>query len=56
MFEKRVLCGIYGPKRDEATGGWRRYMTNLIIYTFLTIFLTIKTRRIKQVWHIVHIE
>jgi hypothetical protein len=24
VFENRVLRGIFGPKRDEATGGWRR--------------------------------
>jgi hypothetical protein len=22
-FENRVLRGIFGPKRDEVTGGWR---------------------------------
>jgi hypothetical protein len=24
VFEKRVLRRIFGPKRDEATGEWRR--------------------------------
>jgi hypothetical protein len=24
MFEKRVLRRIFGPKRDEVTGGWRK--------------------------------
>jgi hypothetical protein len=24
MFENRVLRGIFGPKRDEATGKWIR--------------------------------
>jgi hypothetical protein len=24
VFENRVLRGIFGPKRDEATGEWRR--------------------------------
>jgi hypothetical protein len=24
VFEKRVLRRIYGPKRDEVTGGWRK--------------------------------
>jgi hypothetical protein len=24
VFENRVLRRIYGPKRDEATGGWRK--------------------------------
>jgi hypothetical protein len=24
MFEKRVLIRIFGRKRDEVTGGWRK--------------------------------
>jgi hypothetical protein len=24
VFEKRVLRKIFGPKRDEVTGDWRR--------------------------------
>jgi hypothetical protein len=24
MFENRVLRRIFGPKKDETTGGWRR--------------------------------
>jgi hypothetical protein len=24
MFENRVLRMIFGPKRDEVTGGWRK--------------------------------
>jgi hypothetical protein len=24
VFEKRVLKGIFGPKREEMAGGWRR--------------------------------
>jgi hypothetical protein len=24
VFEKRVLRRIFGPKRDELTGGWRK--------------------------------
>jgi hypothetical protein len=24
MFEHRVLRGIFGPKREEVTGGWRK--------------------------------
>jgi hypothetical protein len=24
VFENRVLWGIFGPKRDAVTGGWRK--------------------------------
>jgi hypothetical protein len=26
VFENRVLRRIFGPKRDEVTGGWRNYI------------------------------
>jgi hypothetical protein len=29
MFESRVLRRIFGPKRDEVTGGWRKLRKNL---------------------------
>jgi hypothetical protein len=25
-FENRVLRGIFGPKRDEVTGEWRKFI------------------------------
>jgi hypothetical protein len=31
-FEKSVLRRIFGPKRDEATGGWRK----LLMRSFIT--------------------
>jgi hypothetical protein len=27
MFENKVLRRIFGPKRDEVTGGWRKLIT-----------------------------
>jgi len=34
VFENRVLRRIFGPKRDEVTGEWRKYiMRSLIICT-----------------------
>jgi hypothetical protein len=27
VFENRVLRRIFGPKRDEVTGGWRKLHT-----------------------------
>jgi hypothetical protein len=26
VFENRVLSRIFGPKRDEVTGGWRKLL------------------------------
>jgi hypothetical protein len=28
VFENRALRGIFGPKRDEVTGGWRKLHNN----------------------------
>jgi hypothetical protein len=35
VFEKRVLRRIFGPKRDEVTGEWRKLyiIRNLMICT-----------------------
>jgi hypothetical protein len=29
VFENRVLRGMFGPKRNEITGGWREELHNL---------------------------
>jgi hypothetical protein len=34
VFENRMLRRIFGPKRDEATRGWR----NCIMRSFVTFF------------------
>jgi hypothetical protein len=31
VFENRVLRRIFGPKRDEATGDWRNYITRNVM-------------------------
>jgi hypothetical protein len=33
VFKNRVLRRIYGPKRDEVTGGWRK-LHNEELHTF----------------------
>jgi hypothetical protein len=37
VFENRVLRGIFGPKRDEVTGKWRK-LHNKELHSFLTKF------------------
>jgi hypothetical protein len=29
VFENRVLMRVFGPKRDEVTGEWRKLLENL---------------------------
>ena len=54
MFENRVLRRIFGPKRDEVTGKWRRLHSEELsdLYYSPNIVLVIKSRRIRRVGHV----
>jgi hypothetical protein len=47
MFENRVLRGVFGPKRDEATGEWRKLYNEKLrdLYSSPSIIRIIKSRR-----------
>jgi hypothetical protein len=47
VFENRVLRRIFGPKRDEVTGGWRKLRNEEFHYLCLSpsIIRIIKRRR-----------
>jgi hypothetical protein len=49
MFEDRVLRKIFGPERDEVTGGWRKQHTEELryLYSSPSIIRMIKSRRIR---------
>jgi hypothetical protein len=44
VFENRVLRRIFGPKRDEETGGWRKLRNEELrdLYTSPSIIRVIK--------------
>jgi hypothetical protein len=48
-FENRVLRIIFGPKRDEVTGGWRKLHSEELhnFYSSPSIITIIKSRRMK---------
>jgi hypothetical protein len=48
MFENRVLR-IFGPKRDEVTGEWRKLHNEGLndLYSSLNIVRVIKSRRMR---------
>jgi hypothetical protein len=50
VFEKRAPRRIYGPKREEVAGGWRR-LHNGKLHNFYTssIIRVIKSRRARKV-------
>jgi hypothetical protein len=57
VFESRVLRRIFGPKRDEVTGEWRRLHNKELdaVYSSLNIQV-IKSRRLRWAGHVVHKE
>jgi hypothetical protein len=54
VFENRVLRRIFGPKRDEVTGEWRKLHNEQIrdLYSSPNIIRIIKSRRISWAGHV----
>jgi uncharacterized membrane protein len=50
VFENRVLRRIFGPKRDEVTGEWRKLYNKELrdLYSSLSIIRIIKSRRRRR--------
>jgi hypothetical protein len=54
VFENRVLRIIFGPKRDEVTGEWRKLHNEElhILYSSPNIIRQIKSRRLRWAGHV----
>ena len=54
MFENRVLRGIFGPRREEVTGKWRKVHNKELndLYCSPNIVRVIKLRRLRWVGHV----
>jgi hypothetical protein len=54
VFENRVLRRIFGPKRDEVTGEWRKLHNEELrhLYSLPSIIIIIKSRRMKWAGHV----
>jgi hypothetical protein len=54
VFENKVLRRIFGPKRDEVTGGWRKLHNEELcdLYSSPSIIRIIKSRRIRWAGHV----
>jgi hypothetical protein len=54
VFENRVLRRIFGPKRDEATGGWRKLHNEKLHnwYSSPSIIRMIKSRWMIWAGHV----
>ena len=55
VFENRVLRGIFGPKRDEVTGEWRKLRNEELndLYCSPNIVRVIKSRIMRWAGHTV---
>jgi len=49
VFQNRVLRRIFGPKRDEVTGEWRKLHNEELndLYALSNIIRVIKSRRMR---------
>jgi hypothetical protein len=54
VFENRVLRRIFGPKRDEVTGGWRKLHNEELrgLYPSPSIVRVIRARRMRWAGHV----
>jgi hypothetical protein len=54
VFENRVLRRIFGPRRDEVTGEWRKLHSEELhnLYSSLDIIRQVKSRRMRWAGHV----
>jgi hypothetical protein len=54
VLENRVLRRIFGPKKDEITGGWRKLRNVDLhnLYSWPNIIRMIKSRRMRWESHV----
>jgi hypothetical protein len=54
VFENRMLRRIFGPKRDEVTGEWRKLHNEELhdLYSSPSIIRIIKSRRMRWAGHV----
>jgi hypothetical protein len=56
VFENRVLRRIFGPKRDEVTGEWRKLHSEELhnLYSSPNTSRHVKSRRMRWARHVAH--
>ena len=56
MFQNRVLRRLFGPKRDELTGEWRKHHNEELndLYSLPNIVRVVKSRGMRWAGHVSH--
>jgi len=56
VFENRVLRRVFGPKRDEVTGEWRKLHNEELsdLHSLPNIVRVVKSRRMRWAGHVAH--
>ena len=54
VFENRVLRRVFGPKRDEVSGKWRKLHNEELsdLYSLPSIVRVVKSRRMRWAGHV----
>ena len=58
VFGNGVLSAVFGPKRDEVTGEWRKLHNEELsgLYFATSIVRVIKSRRVRGAGHVARME
>jgi hypothetical protein len=58
VFENRVLRKVFGPKRDEVTGEWRKLHNEELrdLYSSPSVIRIIKSRRMRWAGNVSRME
>ena len=58
MFENKVLRKIFGAKRDEITGEWRKLHSAELhaLYSLPNIIRNLKSRRLRWAGHVARMK
>jgi len=56
MFENTVFRRIFGPKRDEVRGKWRKLHNEEVdeLYSIPNMVQVVKSRRMRWAGHVAH--
>ena len=52
MFENRVLRRVFGPKRDEVMGEWRKLRNEELSDLYSLPNIVVKSRRMRWAGHV----